>query len=102
MKLERNCQKKETKTSIDLHQEGREMGETLRNIQNKGRLNYSALACRQVSIYWLGFYVLTLLPSLCQEGNFWREKEKDRERIFVCEKYGILLGIHPLKRLPSV
>ena len=29
----------------------------LRNIQNTGRWHYSALASRQVSIYWLGFYV---------------------------------------------
>ena len=42
----------------------REKGEGLRNIQNTGRWNYSALASSQVSIYWLGFHVLILLPSL--------------------------------------
>ena len=38
--------------------------EGLRNIQNTVRLNYSAPSARHVSIYWLGFYVLILLPSL--------------------------------------
>ena len=42
----------------------REKGEGLRNIQNIGRLDYSALASSQVSIYWFGFHVLILLPSL--------------------------------------
>ena len=35
--------------------------EGLRNIQNRGRLFFIALASRQDSIYWLGFYVLILL-----------------------------------------
>ena len=42
----------------------REMGEELNNNQNTGRWNYSALTSRQVSIYWFGFFVLILLPSL--------------------------------------
>ena len=35
-----------------------------RNIQNTGKWSHSALARRRDYIYWLGFYVLILLPSL--------------------------------------
>ena len=49
----------------------REKGEGLRNIQNTYRWNYSALASsRQVSIYWLGFYVLIFIPSLIKTFQF--------------------------------
>ena len=50
--------------SILLTHKPREKGEGLRHRNNIGRLIYSALISRQVSIYWLGFYVLILFPLL--------------------------------------
>ena len=41
----------------------REKGKELRIIQYTDRWNYSALAGRQVSIYWFGFYVLIILEE---------------------------------------
>ena len=41
-----------------------ERGRRIKKYLNTGRCYYSALANRHVSIYWLGFYVLILLPSL--------------------------------------
>ena len=72
-----------------------EKGEGLRNIKNTGRRNYSVLASRQVSIYWLGFYVLILLPSL------WENKENlvfslIVTSMFISEKRGITIYTYPL------
>ena len=52
------------KNLMEKYTYSKEKGEGLRNIQNTGRQNHSALASRQVTIYSLGFYVLILLPSL--------------------------------------
>ena len=44
----------------------RKKGGISRNILNTGgRWNNSALDSKQDSIYWLGFYVLMIIPSLC-------------------------------------
>ena len=44
-------------------------GTIFRNIQNIGRLNYSALGNRRVPIFWLGSYVLIFLPTFLFAGK---------------------------------
>jgi hypothetical protein len=64
-------------TKVDRLVLNRGKGKELRNIQNTDRVNYSTQANRQLSIYWLGFYALILLPSL------WVLKLYDIQIIFV-------------------